>query len=176
MTDIEILNQLQEIILDLQIRFNWEIEGNLDIILSNRLRSANGRCSRRGKNFIVRMSKAVLDELGWKPFEETFRHEVAHIANYVIYNGKHHDLTFKKLCRDFGGTMNSSLAGHSFSDCSTNAFLTPKTRYVYTCPGCGKTRKMGRKMNSRKLRYYLCGRCRTPLSKWTETKCNSQTV
>ena len=177
MTNTEIIKKLEDIYLDLQIQFNWEIDCIPEIVISNRLRSLNGRIewrrnwSRKIVYCRIIMSKAVLDEFGWERFEKTFRHEVAHLANLVIYGGENHDFNFKRLCRDFGGSMNSSIAGYSFADCASKEYVRPIAKYIYKCGGCGVEKKMSKRMSSKKRgsSFYHCCRCGTPLSKWTET-------
>ncbi len=177
MTDTEIINKLQNIYLDLQIQFNWETDCVPEIVISNRLRSANGRIGFR-RHFsgkitycVIKMSRAVLDEFGWEQFEKTFRHEVAHLANLVLYGSIKHDFNFKRFCRDFGGSMNRSLAGYTFADCATREYVKPHIKYIYKCGGCGVERKMAKRMASKKRfsPYYRCRRCGTTLDKWTET-------
>ncbi len=171
--------RLRKIFSNLQQEFNWEYNGPFDIKISKRLRSNNGNCyfswhtcSRDVKYCKIIMSKALLDEFGWESFEKTFRHEVSHLANYILYRGRNHNESFKRLCRAFGGTMNSSLAGYKYSDCAGNNYVKPIIKWIYICP-CGKIKKMAKRMNKRKRgsSNYRCGRCKTyTLDEWTEER------
>ncbi len=128
--------RLRKIFSNLQQEFNWEYNGPFDIKISKRLRSSNGKyyleLDYNGdvEYCKIIMSKALLDEFGWESFEKTFRHEVAHIANYILYRGERHDESFKRFCRAFGGTMNKSLAGHRYSDCANdNNYVKPIIKF-----------------------------------------------
>jgi predicted SprT family Zn-dependent metalloprotease len=149
---------------------------DLEITISNRLRSSNGRIKWRLDFFgtltraKIVMSKALLDEFGWGEFEKTFRHEVAHLANILIHKSRGHDRTFKILCQKFGGSMNTGMARGEFRDCASTDYVRPIIRWEYICSGCGYTKKMAKRMNRRKRgsENYSCGRCRTSLDKWEE--------
>ena len=170
--------RLRKIYKELQNEFNWEYNGPLDIRISKRLRSSNGKYylafdyNGDVEYCKIIMSKALLDEFGWESFEKTFRHEVAHIADHILYRGRNHNESFKRLCRAFGGTMNKRLAGHRYSDCANSDYVKPITKWIYYCP-CGKIKKMAKRMNKRKRgnSNYRCGRCKTyTLDKWTEER------
>ena len=179
MTNTEIIKKLEDIFLDLQIQFNLKLKSNLNIVISNRLKSSNGHIlwdrsifTKEIYNVKIVMSKAVLDTFGWERFEKTFRHEVAHLANHLLYGGENHDSSFKKLCKDFGGSMNTSMAGYQYSECADNRFVKPDIKYIYNCTGCGYKKKMSKRMANKKRgsSFYLCRVCKTPLSKWEEIK------
>jgi predicted SprT family Zn-dependent metalloprotease len=179
MNEIDTIMKLRVVFQDLSREFGFRYNDVLHIVISKRLRSSNGNCyferdrfTQEAKNAVITMSKALLDEFGWETFETTFRHEVAHLANYLLYGGKNHDRTFKILCRKFGGTMNKSLAGYSYADCASSDYVKPIVKWVYTCP-CGKEKKMAKRMATKKRgsRNYRCGRCRTyTLDTWTEMR------
>ncbi len=178
MDEIDIIMELRVIFRDLQDKFSWRYNGPFDINISKRLRSSNGNCyyqfdfNRDIKYCKIIMSRALLDEFGWETFKNTFRHEVAHLANYILYRGRYHNESFKRLCRDFGGTMNRRMAGYRYSDCADNNYIKPIIKWIYTCP-CGKIKKMAKRMNKRKRgsSNYRCGRCRIyTLDKWTEKR------
>ncbi|MCD6434951.1 MAG: SprT-like domain-containing protein [Clostridiales bacterium] len=172
------INSLRDVQESLEREYNFCCPVHLDIVISKRLRSANGTFNIKIdfmkiiESAKITMSYALLEEFGWEQFEKTFRHEMAHLANYIIYKGKTHDLNFKILCQKFGGTMNSRLAVNSFSDCSTNKFVEAKKNWKYTCP-CGYSRKTTKRMSVKKrtLNTHVCGSCCVCYtSKWQEQK------
>ncbi len=179
MDEIDIIMELRVIFQELSREFNFRYNDVLHIVISKRLRSSNGRINwYRNRdtgeiyNAKITMSKALLDEFGWESFKNTFRHEVAHLANLILYNTKGHNESFKMLCRQFGGTMNDKVAGYSYSDCISTRYVKPIIKWVYTCP-CGFKREMSKRMATKKRgnRYYTCGTCRThTLDTWTEMR------
>ena len=171
MNNIE--NKLREVYNSLTKEYNFEVD-SLKIIISSRLRCSNGR-ARVYKDFLDRitarivMSKPLLDEFGWESFELTFRHEVAHIANYVLFNGKYHDITFKRLCEKFGGGMNAQMAGDDFKDCASVEFIKTIKRWSYTCP-CGVVALRAKRMSWKKRthRTHVCRSCHGSVVDWVE--------
>lgn len=176
MTNFEIEKKLREVYQQLKVDFGIRYNNRLEIVISNRLRCSNGRCSTSGSKStgeVIRakiiMSKALLDEFGWESFETTFRHEVAHLANRII-GGKNHDNSFKRLCKKFGGSMAPEMATAQFADCAQNNFVEVIIKWIYTCP-CGFEKKMAKRMNGKKRGNpnYRCGKCRIyTLDTWTE--------
>ena len=168
--------RLRAIYKELSNDFNFS--GYLKIVISNRLRSCNGYCevnSNRYFNTInkakIVMSKALLDEFGWERFEKTFRHEVAHFANQILYNGRGHGESFKRLCRKFEGSMNTKMAGVRYADCADTKYIKTIKKWIYKCP-CGFEKKMARRMNKRKRgsSNWRCGKCGITLDKWQEIR------
>jgi len=173
--DIEL--KLRVIYEKLADEFNFHYD-NLEIIISNRLRSCNGYYEANSNKYFniviwakIVMSKALLDEFGWERFEKTFRHEVAHLANQILYNGRGHNESFKRLCKKFGGSMNSSIAGIRYADCADMGYVKTIKKWIYKCP-CGYEKKMARRMNSRKRgsSNWRCGKCGTTLDNWQEIR------
>jgi predicted SprT family Zn-dependent metalloprotease len=179
MSDLETISKLKNVYEELSKEHNFVCPCEVEIVISNKLRSSNGRIeyeTRRWNNEIIKakvtMSKALLTEFGWETFEQTFRHEIAHLANKIIYSGKNHDNTFKLLCRKFGGKMNTTMAGVAFRDCASDKFVEPIAKWIYTCP-CGYEKKMGKRMIAKKRGNprYRCGYCKKhTLDTWTERK------
>ena len=173
MKDVE--KELRTIYDELCDEYNFHCK--LEIVISKRLRSCNGRCFADIPFGVllsakIIMSKALLDEFGWIRFEKTFRHEVAHIANYILYGTVNHNRTFKILCQKFGGSMNRTMAGREFIDCAEKDFVKPIIKYEYHCPSCGYIKKMSKRMNKGKRfsSRYSCGECGTTLDRWIEKK------
>jgi len=170
------INKLRDIYNALETEFDFYCPVNVKIVISNRLRSSNGyfqgKKNRYTKEIIsakIVMSKALLDEFGWEIFEQTFRHEVAHIANLIIHNGKGHDYSFKRLCQAMGGKMNESMAGYTFKECASNDYVETIKKWLYTCP-CGakwkRAKRMSVKIRLSNSRY--CNKCKTPVPQWEE--------
>ena len=179
MSDFEIRSKLRDVYMELSEKHDFHCECYLDIIISDRLRSCNGyieikRATATGEILSARvtMSRALLVEFGWDRFEKTFRHEIAHLADRIIFNGKKHGRSFKVLCERFGGSMNPRMAGYQYSKCADTAYVKPLTKWVYTCP-CGYEKKMAKRMATKKRgsSNYRCGQCRThSLDTWKETR------
>jgi len=150
---------------------------NLKITISKRLRSSNGRVKIQTNHFLgystaeIIMSKALLDEFGWETFEQTFRHEVAHIANKVLSNGRNHDESFKRWCRVFGGKMNPQMAGNSYRDCASTEYVKTIKKWSYSCP-CGVVAKRAKRMSWKKRTYrtHACRSCGGSVVDWVERK------
>ena len=178
MDEREIQLKLRAIYRELSNDFNFSLPGYLEIVISKRLRRYNGNCeiwwsrvTREATRAKITMSKALLDEFGWESFETTFRHEVAHIANHILYDRRGHNESFKRLCQKFGGTMNSRLAGVRYADCAHIGYVKTIKKWVYKCP-CGLEKKMARRMNSRKRgsSNWRCGKCGITLDNWQEIR------
>lgn len=179
MLDYQIEMKLREIYQSLSDEFNFYYQGHIKIKISSRLRSSNGYIEIR-RHFLTKqlievtvvMSKALLNEFGWDSFEKTFRHEIAHLANEILYNNTGHGESFKRLCQQFGGSMNRKMAGNRYSDCASKTYVKPIIKWIYTCGGCGLEKKMAKRMNNRKRGNsdYRCGKCRTTLDDWTEKR------
>jgi len=171
---------LREIATKLSDDFNFSIPDCLEIVISNRLRSCNGTITWEKSRFDtsrlvfckIVMSRALLDEFGWEAFETTFRHELAHLANIVLYNTKGHGESFKRLCQLLGGTMSKKKAGTKYADCASVSYVKVIIKWEYHCP-CGYIKKMAKRMNRRKRgsKYYGCGKCKIhKLDTWKEVR------
>jgi len=179
MNEIDTIMKLRVVYRELDEQFKIGYNDFLTIKISKRLRSQNGncsldtsRCTGEVSNCKITMSKALLDEFGWERFEKTFRHEVAHLANRVR-GGNNHDRSFKRICKTFGGSMNSGMAKGEFASCATVDFVKTIKKWQYSCP-CGYVRKTAKRM-SRKKRIngnrYRCGCCgEFRLDTWQEKK------
>ncbi len=179
MNNIAVQMRLMNVYNELSSKFNFNYNGTPDIVISKRLRSSNGRCEVIFTPFgeidhcKIVMSQALLVEFDWKRFEETFRHEVAHIANYILYKGRGHNNSFKVLCCKFGGTMNRAMAGHRFTDNASADYVKTIKKWEYSCP-CGYKRQTAKRMSKKKRfngHLYRCGKCGLyRLNMWTERK------
>ena len=170
--------KLRRIYRELSEEFDFYCPCYLEIVISKRLRSCNGNCwvttdrfSKNIKEAKITLSKAVLDEFGYDRLEKTFRHELAHLAQYIWYGDSGHNSTFKDICSRFGGSMNPTMAGRKYSHCADTNYVKTIKKWHYTCP-CGFVKKMARRMNSTKRgnSCWRCGKCGTSLDKWKETR------
>ena len=171
MTDT--VRRLTDIYNELEKKYNFYCPSSIKIVISSRLRKSNGVCwiYQNPMRFKIVMSKALLDEFGWDIFEKTFRHEVAHVANCILHNSSKHDMNFKVLCRDFGGTMNPKMAGHAFADCASTDYVKTIKKWSYTCK-CGHVKNIARRMSWAKRTYksHVCPKCRGWVCKWEEKR------
>jgi predicted SprT family Zn-dependent metalloprotease len=185
------INSLIEIQEQLERDFNFSCPVHIKIVISKRLRSSNGSAQWRFHPLTrdileakITMSYALLEEFGWEQFEKTFRHEMAHIVNYLWhgktrlfirgrwrFGGCGHDLNFKRICKDFGGSMNKNFARNGFEKCATNKFVKTIKKWSYTCP-CGHVKKTAKRMSVKKrtLATHVCRTCRTYTNQWIERK------
>ncbi len=69
------------------------------------------------------MAGQVYSEFGREEFMGVFLHEYAHLICIEKYGLNGHCLTFKKVCSEIGGTMNSYLAGERFASAASENFL-----------------------------------------------------
>jgi len=178
MNDIEITLKLRSIYRELSEEHNFCCPCYLEIVISKRLRSSNGRIAWFTDRVTgeltsakITMSNALLTEFGWDRFEKTFRHEIAHLANIILNGGSGHNHAFKRLCQKFGGTMNPTMAGWQYKSCADSGYVKTIDKWSYTC-SCGYVRKMAKRMSWKKRlnRTHLCRKCRTNLSDWKEER------
>jgi predicted SprT family Zn-dependent metalloprotease len=126
---------------------------------SGRLTASAGKViyNRLVKNFVIRLSKNYLKKFGVDRNLKTFRHEVAHILDYLVTGKMGHGHVFKRYCTDLGGSMNSKMAGGSHSECASNEYIV-SFKYEYHCP-CGEVIQTRGKF--RKVHNKGCRKCRT---------------
>ena len=172
MTLKEIENKLWNIYFELSKKHDFEFK-SLIIKISNRLRCIAGKCytNRILDHHIITMSKPLMDEFGWKRFETTFKHELAHAYCEKYYGRCNHNDTFKRTCVLFGGSMNEIMAGNIYRDAGTIEYTKTIKKYRYTCP-CGKTIERAKRM-SYKIRNNprrLCVKCGTTIVDWKEER------
>ena len=115
------------------------------------------------------INRLALDMFGVEEMTKTFRHEVAHLANFVLYGGEDHDERFKQLCKEFGGHMNPTVAGEEYKECVGTSYYSPSLKFEYVCPKCGKSYPTSRKIvgdERKEMCFYTCAQCDTPFFKW----------
>ena len=178
-----IIHKLWEVFWELQETLNFDVWDLIDaekvvIRISDRFVRGNGLCriirtkySHQVLSCEIVLAKQVLIQYGYDELEHTFRHEVCHLANAILYKDIGHNDNFKSLCRKAGGSMNNQIAGEDYADCATTKLLKAPVRYVYTCP-CGSTVKRTKRISSR-IRsglYHSCGKCGISTKHWIESK------
>ena len=172
MTDREIIAKLNAVYYELVERHGEALRCYFTISFSTRFQTKAGDCRKTGFNsFRIRLSRKLLNQFGYERIEKTFRHELAHV--YCFKRGiRGHCQSFKRVCNQFGGSMNSSMAGWQFKDSASTEYTESNRefKYKYTCNGCGKSFKYKRKMSSRVFNNpnRRCTVCRTPTTNFTE--------
>ena len=173
LTEKQSREKLYEIMLDLMDQYNFYTDTTINIVFSNRLTTTAGRISYGSTTTTIQLSVKLWKQFGWDRLVTTFKHEIAHLANRIMFNGTGHDKTFKKLCQTFGGTMSHVYAKGEFKDCATLAYIAPREfKYTYTCPTCDTVIRRRKRM-SKKIRTsfrYYCLKCKTQMAYFSETK------
>jgi predicted SprT family Zn-dependent metalloprotease len=149
-------------------------EPKIVIDMSNRKCGLGGHISYRYArgSFIIRMYVPYLAHFGCDEFVKSYRHEVAHLVEWLWYRKFTHSHSFKEICSTLGGSMNSKLAGKEFAHCATSAFFSRRELFPrnvkYTCPTCGQICLRRWKYNLIQKTRKRCAICKTSLLKWQE--------
>lgn len=174
MTESQIILKLREVYKELVQRFP-DLECTfLRISFSGRFKTRAGDCTQRPFNtYEIRLSRELLKQFGYDRIEQTFRHELAHVYCFKK-NSKGHNGLFKSICSQFGGSMNTKMAGWRYSETATTEYVksTREFKYEYTCTKCGNSAKYRKRMSSkvRNNKNRVCSKCRTPIANFTETR------
>lgn len=104
----------------------------------------------------IQLSLEYRKQYGWKRSNGTFLHELAHHIVSTKCKQRGHNIWWKTICTELGGTMNTQLAGHTFADNATVDYLRTKDKYLYICP-CGAKYKRKRKIKM----SLACSKCGT---------------
>jgi predicted SprT family Zn-dependent metalloprotease len=116
----------------------------------NTRKRAAGICSSRRK--VIELS-AELSSLNLNKPEfilNTIRHEIAHAICSEIYGPCHHNYTWQKVAISIGCNGKRCYDG--------DAVETPKGKYVYVCPNCGKELHMHKASRSKKACSDCCNK------------------
>lgn len=141
-----------------------------ELKFSGKLKRANGTCSftynkrtNEVYGYKITISKHLFEYFPMDIAEETLYHEIAHYIDHVKNGKLDHGPSFKKLCVELGGTMNSKIAGNEYSMAASSDYISDKIGYLYTCP-CGFGRKQTTNRISKKmLGVYCCPKCNTKI-------------
>ncbi len=168
------IEKLKQVFDELAKEYNFSCPC-LEIVISKRMRSCNGRCDYNYHPSIgfkmakITISNALLEECGWERMEKTFRHECAHIAD-ICYRGKtEHDYHFKIICKKFGGSMPKRWAIGEFSECNPGISHKIIYKISYKCQ-CGNSISRVKRISKKVLKTQCCSSCQLPLSKWKISK------
>ena len=146
---------------------------DVTVEVSKKLKRAAGKvCYTYSDNrYVIKLSYDYYKTFGIERSLKTLRHEFAHIIDFMKNNKMSHSHYFKTICDKLGGSMNSKMAGTTFSASATNQYIKPIKSYMYTCT-CGFSVKRIKRM-SEKIRTshsHYCPKCRTKVAFFTETK------
>lgn len=115
------------------------------------------------------ISGLILQFFDKEQVKSTLIHEMTH--HYCLFKKKNsdHNEFFKRKCAEFGGSMNSTMAGSTYADTATTNFVSRKVGFTLEC-GCGKTghgrKSCIREPQKKSLNRYCCPVCRTSMSEW----------
>ena len=93
----------------------------LTIEYSGRLTRVYGRCSFKYKTpgeYVIKLSTNVRELQGLERIVKTFRHEMAHAIEHIIFGSFGHSPRFKNICKRLGGSMNARMAKGEYADCA----------------------------------------------------------
>ncbi len=175
MSDYETIAKLRKIYDDLVKEMGDAIESTLSISFSSRFKTRAGDCRQIGINeFRIRLSKKLYNEFGYERIEKTFRHELAHLYCFKRRDYKHSQL-FKRVCNQFGGSMNKRMAGWRYEESASKEYI-PRTRmakkWKYTCNKCKNSFERANKMSKKIFNNAnrVCCHCKNPTTNFTEER------
>lgn len=135
------------------------------VSFNNRLRTSAGRAVRERccrEHWHIELNPKYYQAYGLERVVGTYLHELAHVAAHVFYGDLGHSKNFKRLCDEFGGTMNPGQGSRSPAANVTSDFLEILPKWRYSCPGCGQSFIRIRRISARKIQQAYCVKCQTP--------------
>lgn len=170
------INELDSILIDSLYEYGVDFDyyDNLTIEFNFRLRTVGGRFCwntlkfNQYKNSKIELNPKNFEKFGFESIKKTFLHEVAHLIQLVVEGDTTHDRSFKHICSNIGGSMNTKHAGEEFKENRTTDFIKSKFKWNYKC-SCGANNFNYKRRAGLNLRSGLavCTNCG---SKLTETK------
>lgn len=117
---------------------------------------AAGRAKRNGDRISVHFNPVLLHENEEHFSNDTTPHEVAHLIDYIVFNGWGHNSSWKACCAALG--MKEISRCHNLD--TTNSTVRVVSRHEVFC-GCAGTRKVSAVIHNRMLRgsHYRCNAC-----------------
>ncbi len=117
---------------------------------------AAGRAKRNGGLCSVHFNPILLHENEEYFLSHTVPHEVAHLLDYIVFNGWGHNSSWKACCAALG--MEEITRCHSLD--TSNSIVRVVSRHEVSC-GCAGTRKVSAVIHNRMLRgsHYRCNAC-----------------
>jgi|SRR6056297_642388 len=144
---------------------------NQEIVVTynHRLRTTAGRVGWNPgfQAWKVDLNPKYHQEFGLERMMGTLRHELAHIASWTLYRDLGHTKNFKRICELFGGTMNPRMAGTKYKSASTDQYLKAPPKLRYTCPNCGETLYLNKKVSGKRYGRGICSKCKAPVIQFT---------
>lgn len=129
---------------------------SLHLSWNSRLRVRAGDIKRTPWEFEIRLNPRYR-QFGLERCMKTFRHELAHMIQYILRKKFSHDKEFKRICAELGGSMSSRTAGKKYSHLVDDYIVAPH-KYLYRCP-CGAEIRTKKKLP--KSNY--CKQCGTKI-------------
>jgi predicted SprT family Zn-dependent metalloprotease len=158
----EEIRMIEAKVVEMLGKYNVPVDCLKFIEISRRLKTTAGKIyyyeNHGRKTFDIRLAYNNYQKFGFQRTMGTLIHELAHAVAYYAYNHSGHGETFKKICHENGGTMNSQQAGTRYASSATSDFCTTPYRYVYRCE-CGQAYR--RKGKFRKVYNKSCTKCGT---------------
>lgn len=145
------------------------VEQHVVVTYNARLKTTAGRVGWKPgiQAWRIELNPKYHKEFGLERMMGTFRHELAHIADWVQYKNRGHSNTFKRLCCLFEGTMNTQFARGEHADAGTDQYLQAPERLKYSCPKCSFETHRKKRLTKKMASKGVCPYCRTPASKFT---------
>jgi len=121
------------------------------------------------KSFEIVISNLMIKFFNNEQVKKTLIHELTH--HYCLFHNKNanHTEYFKQKCSEFGGSMNSILAGSIYADSVSDNYITKKIGFKLECQ-CGKPghgiQHYIRNPKKTTLTKYCCPICKTLMKEW----------
>jgi predicted SprT family Zn-dependent metalloprotease len=120
------------------------------------LKTYNGQ-----RKFCIKLASKIFVEDS-QAFRNTIAHEVAHLADFQIYNQWGHGRTWKSIMQMLGQEGNRLVTKEELTEVNVVVTKRKQVRYVYNC-SCNKEHHVSGIVHSRiqKGYTYKCRQCRT---------------
>ena len=139
------------------------------VYFNNRLRTSAGRALQDKyyrEWWSIELNPKYYHAYGLERVVGTYLHELAHVAAWVFYGEPGHTKNFKRICEEFGGTMNVGQGRQSPAANVTNDYLEITPKWRYRCPVCGQSFTRARRIPAKKINHAHCVNCQTSAKKF----------
>lgn len=143
---------------------------DIEVSWNNRLKTSAGRARQVAwieNCWNIELNPKYYRDFGAQRTLGTFRHELAHIADWLETGYTGHGRNFKRLCTAFGGTMNEKLAADTAGAKSSTEYIQTSAKWQYTCAGCGVSFTTKRRLGKNKEQHGRCKNCGTSIRRWS---------
>lgn len=143
------------------------ISRKITISWNYRMRRTAGDVRISGRNqelIVIRLAHGFFEEFGFDRSQRTLRHEMAHVLDNIYNGSTGHGESFKKLCVELGGSMNSLQAGTRYAEAAETRWLHTDV-WEYTCK-CGNSISRSRRFTVRQMQRNWCKGCKAHLYTW----------